>query len=142
MKELVKKISKAVLVLCLSMVMMIGSGSAWGGPLCGFDPDHFTVCDRQGICLKDTETLFGRPIESVEVTVLNKGAYPDTLTLGFENDNVYVDTDSNTFGGLEPGQPKTETITRTIDEIQFVAGSTSKFEISLRNEKCAPLSPR
>ena len=142
MKELVKKISKAVLVLCLSMVMMIGSGSAWGAPLCRFDPDHLTVCDRQGICVKDTESLFGRTVESVEVTVLNKGAQPDTLTLQFWNDGVYVDTDPNTFSVLQPDETKTETITQTMDKIQFQAVSPAKFEIGLRNEKCAPLSPR
>ena len=144
MKELVKKISKAVLVLCLSMVMMIGSGSAWGDSTCKFDPDHIQVCDEEGVCMKRTRSMLGRGVESVEVTVLNIEAYPQTLTLEFENDNVYLDTDPESFKDLQPNKEKTETITYKIDEtttqemdqITFLEPENTKFEILLGNERC------
>ena len=75
MKELVKKLSKVFLVLCMSMVLMMGS--AYAGPLCdkSVDPLCFELLDLQE-CVNFP--LKGKALDYVEVTpkLQNQMPYP------------------------------------------------------------------
>ena len=69
MKELVKKLSKVFLVLCMSMVLMMGS--AYANPLCKMKTSFIDLpCPLSSpspICSATVESRFGRNISSIDI---------------------------------------------------------------------------
>ena len=138
MKELVKKLSKVFLVLCMSMVLMMGS--AYAGPLCQVRPDFVDLpCPSDlpsPVCTATVESLFGRDIASVDISVGNVGAAPGTISMQVYKDDVWQKPTQN-IGLIEPGDVQTFTYDeKSFDLLTFESVRGQHFQILLENEKC------
>ena len=138
MKELVKKLSKVFLVLCMSMVLMMGS--AYAGPLCQVRPDVVDLpCPLSSpspICSDTVQSLFGRDIASIDISVYNKGGAPGTITMQvYKEDDAWQDVEN--YGLIAPGDVQTFTYDEySFDLLEFESVRGQHFQILLDNEKC------
>ena len=137
MKELVKKLSKVFLVLCMSMVLMMGS--AYAGPLCKVTPSFVDLpCSSDSpspICSATVESRFGRNIASIDISVGNVGEAPGTITMQVYKDEGWQDVVN--FGLVAPGDVQTSTYDEHgFDLLTFESVRGQHFQILLDNEKC------
>jgi hypothetical protein len=138
MKELVKKLSKVFLVLCMSMVLMMGS--AYANPLCQMNPSFIDLpCPLDSpspICSATAESRFGRDIVSLDISVGNVGEAPGTITMQVYKDNVWQSPAEN-YGLVPPHDVQTSTYDRnSFDLLTFESVRGQHFQILLDNEKC------
>ena len=138
MKELVKKLSKVFLVLCMSMVLMMGS--AYANPLCKMKTSFIDLPCPLGspspICIATAESRFGRDIASIDISVGNVGEAPGTISMQVYKDNVWQ-TPTENYGNVEPGDVQTYTYDRnSFDLLKFESVPGQHFQILLDNEKC------
>ena len=137
MKELVKKLSKVFLVLCMSMVLMMGS--AYANPLCQMNPSFIDLpCPLDSpspICSATAESRFGRDIASIDISVGNVGEAPGTITMQVYKDGDWQDVEN--YGSVAPGDVQTFTYDEySFDLLKFDSGRGQHFQILLDNEKC------
>ena len=137
MKELVKKLSKVFLVLCMSMVLMMGS--AYAGPLCKVTSSFVDLpCPSDSpspICSATVESRFGRDIVSIDISVGNVGEAPGKITMQVYKDDAWQDVVN--FGLVAPDDVQTSTYDEHgFDLLTFESVRGQHFHISLDNEKC------
>ena len=137
MKDLVKKLSKlskAFLVLCLSMVVMMGSAQA--GELCGDDPINFTVgpcSSNETQCVEKYTT--NKTVESLRIQRKNvtETEDPQTITIEFHNNGDYIDAHNyRTEYGVLWGQK----FIGPYDEIDFRVLPPVSFNVTLKEIDC------
>ena len=137
MKDLVKKLSKlskAFLVLCLSMVVMMGSAQA--GELCGDDPINFTLgpcSSNETQCVEKYTT--NKTVESLRIQRKNvtETKDPQTITIEFHNNGDYIETiDYLTEYGVLWGRK----YTGPYDEIDFRVLPPVSFNVTLKEIDC------
>ena len=138
MKELVKKLSKVFLVLCMSMVLMMGS--AYANPLCKMKTSFIDLPCPLGspspICIATAESRFGRDIASIDISVGNVGEAPGTISMQvYKDGNNWEDVEN--YGSIQPGDVQTFTYDESsFDLLKFESVPGQHFQILLDNEKC------
>merc|ERR1711915_422988 len=108
-----------------------------GGPLCQVRPDFVDLpCPSDSpspICTATVESLFGRDIVSVDISVGNVGAAPGTISMQVYKDDDPKDTKN--IGSVNPSDVQTFTYDEnSFDLLTFESVRGQHFQILLDNE--------